>query len=154
MLRRYFLLMLLPFVAACSQSDDLPNVTPHIIYHKVPNLINDTLVSTTQAGNAFVYDTLYTATDSTDCYIYYKGNVYKLKAYEEPGKGFSDSTGTYLCDLFDINGTMLNSGTKPVKVNTAMAYNTLYKILEKRRQSVEINIAPFPQDAGIYFGRE
>jgi hypothetical protein len=154
MFKRYILLLLLPLVAACTKTDKLPDVLLPHTYHKVPYLVADTMIATTQAGSSFVYDTLYTATDSANCYIYYKGNTYKLKAYEEDGKTFSDSTGVYLCDVFDVNDAQLNATTAPIKVNSSKAYNTLYKMLEKRRQAIEIHIAPFPQDATAYLGRE
>lgn len=154
MFRKYILLALLPIMAACDKNDNIPVITLPRTYHKVPNLLADTMISTTLVNSTYIYDTLYTAIDSANCYIYYKSNVYKLKAYEEEGKHFSDSTGSYLCDVFDVNDVLLSTAA-PVKVTSSRAWNTIYKIIDKKRQAIEItNLAPFPQDATAYLGRE
>ena len=152
MFRKYFVLIILPLVVACEKENNVPEIQQPVIYHKVPHMVADTLISTTQKNNTFVYDTVYTDADLFNTYIYYKGNVYTLKAIEERDKKFSDSLGIYKCDMFDANNAKLN--TEPITATSSQWYNTVYKEIEKTRQTLTLNFSPFPADAGVYKGRQ
>ncbi len=156
MFRKLLLLAILPLMAGCDKSNSgITDTTRPPVYHKVPNLADDTLRATTYSAGAYVYDSIYTSSDELNNYIHYNGSVYRLSAYEQEGKFFSDSTGYYLCDLFDSGNNKLNPETSgPVKVTSSMRFNTVYKLWEPVQQAIEIHCAPFPADAQVYKGRK
>ena len=133
-----------------------PNVTK-TQYYDLKYFRNDTMVATWQdASGIFVYDTCYALNVGGKNYIKYKGVQYALKAYVLSNETFSDSTGEYLYDLFDMSGNYItpkDSIALGVFVMTSRNWDEDYKTWDVRRQFFyHPHKPPFPQKAVAFIG--
>src|SRR5436853_408526 len=82
-----------------------PNPKPQIQYYDLKYWFTDTFEAVTTSGT--IADTLYGMTINGKNYIKYKGVQYQFRCTVVDGDTFSDSTGRYFYDLFDMSGNYI-----------------------------------------------
>lgn len=154
-MKKLLLLSLIVAAAACKKkttpppTTTNPNPTPQTVYHDLPYWKDDTLKGV--AINYGYFDAIYPFSKGVQSWIKHKGVEYRLRAYEMANSGFSDSTGYYFCDLFDVNGKQINSDSViNVTVSTSRSWNKNYKVWDTTLQSVMMNFPPFDKNISFY----
>jgi len=123
-------------------------------YHDLKYWVNDTLVGYDPV--TLQYDTMYALNISGKNYIKYKGVQYAFKAYVTDGDTFSDSTGNYFYDLFDMSGNFITSKDSvdlTCQVYTSRSYSKSYNTWNSKKQLFyPPSKPPFPKNIFTFIG--